>query len=78
MTLAPWLCIKNANKQAVNAVAVDSERVSIVGAFYGGQDHEAALESNRTTSTTAHQATSNTIPLRKLIRRPPLRLSGLM
>ena len=46
MTFALVYGITPTTKRSVIAVAVEAERVSIVGAFYGGQDHEAALESD--------------------------------
>ena len=46
MTFALVYGITPTTKRSVIAVAVEAGRVSIVGAFYGGQDHEAALESN--------------------------------
>ena len=41
----PGLRITNYKKRAVIAFAVDTERVSIIGVFYGGQDYETALQS---------------------------------
>jgi plasmid stabilization system protein ParE len=32
--------------RAIIAFAVDAERVSILGVFYGGQDYETALQSD--------------------------------
>ena len=46
MTFALANGITNYKKRSVIAAALAAERVSIVGAFYGGQDHEAALESD--------------------------------
>lgn len=38
------LRITNYKKRAVIAFAVNAERVSIIGIFYGGQDYESALQ----------------------------------
>jgi toxin ParE1/3/4 len=40
----PGLRITNYKKRAVIAFAVDSEQVSIIGVFYGGQDYESILQ----------------------------------
>ncbi|MDP2025339.1 type II toxin-antitoxin system RelE/ParE family toxin [Sulfuriferula sp.] len=40
----PGLRITNYKKRVVIAFDVDTERVSIIGVFYGGQDHEAILQ----------------------------------
>jgi toxin ParE1/3/4 len=39
----PGLRITNYKKRAVIAFDVDSERVSIIGVFYGGRDYERVL-----------------------------------
>jgi toxin ParE1/3/4 len=39
----PGLRITGYRKRVVVAFDVDAERVNIIGIFYGGQDHEAAL-----------------------------------
>lgn len=41
--LLPGLRVTHFRKRAIIAYTLDSERVSIVGVFYGGQDYEAAL-----------------------------------
>jgi hypothetical protein len=46
MTFALAYGITNYKKRSVIAAALAAERVSIVGAFYGGQDYEADLESD--------------------------------
>jgi len=46
MTFALAYGITNYKKRSVIAAALAAERVSIVGAFYGGQVHESALESD--------------------------------
>jgi toxin ParE1/3/4 len=38
------LRITNYKKHTVIAFDVDAERVSILGVFYGGQDHETILQ----------------------------------
>jgi toxin ParE1/3/4 len=40
----PGLRITNYRKRAVIAFTVDTEQVSIIGVFYGGQDYETILE----------------------------------
>lgn len=40
----PGLRITNYKKRAVIAFAIDSELVSIIGVYYGGQDYETALQ----------------------------------
>lgn len=40
----PGLRITNYKKRAVIAFDVDAEQVSIIGAFYGGQDYETILQ----------------------------------
>ncbi|MDP2109573.1 MAG: type II toxin-antitoxin system RelE/ParE family toxin [Thiobacillus sp.] len=40
------LRITNYKKRPVIAFAVDADRVSIIGVFYGGQDYEADLLSD--------------------------------
>ncbi|WP_297462628.1 type II toxin-antitoxin system RelE/ParE family toxin [Ferrovum sp.] len=40
----PGLRITNYRKRAVIAFCVDSEQVSIIGVFYGGQDYETILQ----------------------------------
>lgn len=42
----PGLRITNYKKRTVIAFDVDSERVSIIGVFYGGQDYETVLQSD--------------------------------
>ncbi len=42
----PGLRITNYKKRAVIAFAVDTDIVSILGIFYGGQDYETALQSD--------------------------------
>jgi plasmid stabilization system protein ParE len=42
----PGLRITNHKKRAVIAFDVDAEQVSIIGVFYGGQDHETILQDN--------------------------------
>lgn len=42
----PGLRITHYKKRAVIAYAVEAERVSIIGIFYGGQDYESALQAN--------------------------------
>ncbi len=46
MTFALANGITNYKKRSVIAAALAAERVSIVGAFYGGQDYESDLESD--------------------------------
>ncbi len=41
--MRPGLRITNYKKRVVIAFAVDAGRVSILGVFHGGQDHEAML-----------------------------------
>jgi plasmid stabilization system protein ParE len=43
--IRPGLRITNYRKRAVIAFAVDANQVSILGIFYGGQDFEAAMQS---------------------------------
>ncbi|MDD2759590.1 MAG: type II toxin-antitoxin system RelE/ParE family toxin [Methylomonas sp.] len=38
------LRVTNYKKRSVIAYAIDGDRVSIIGVFYGGQDYEAALQ----------------------------------
>lgn len=40
----PGLRITNYKKRAVIAFAVEAERVSIIGVYYGGQDYETSLQ----------------------------------
>lgn len=40
----PGLRITNHKKRAVIAFDVDTEQVSIIGVFYGGQDYETILQ----------------------------------
>ena len=40
----PGLRITNYRKRTVIAYAVDADRVSIIGVFYGGQDYESLLQ----------------------------------
>lgn len=42
----PGLRITNYRKRAVIAFALDADKVSILGVFYGGQDYETALGSD--------------------------------
>lgn len=39
----PGLRVTNYKKRSVIAFEVDTDRVSIIGVFYGGQDYEALL-----------------------------------
>ncbi|MCO4892837.1 type II toxin-antitoxin system RelE/ParE family toxin [Cupriavidus sp. WGtm5] len=39
----PWLRITHYKKRAVIAFAVDTDKVSIIGLFYGGRDYETML-----------------------------------
>ena len=41
--IRPGLRITNYKGRTVIAFAVDAQQVSIIGAFYGGQDYETAL-----------------------------------
>jgi plasmid stabilization system protein ParE len=43
--IRPGLRITNYKRRAVIAFEVDEDRVSIIGVFYGGQDHESFLRS---------------------------------
>ena len=43
--MRPGLRITNYRKRAVIAFDVDGAQVSIIGVFYGVQDHEPALQS---------------------------------
>ncbi len=42
----PGLRITNYKKRAVIAFAVNTDLVSIIGIYYGGQDYETALQSD--------------------------------
>jgi toxin ParE1/3/4 len=42
--IRPGLRITNYRKRVVIAFDVDSDHVTIIGAFYGGQDYETALQ----------------------------------
>ncbi len=42
--IRPGLRITNYKRRTVIAFAVDGERASIVGIFYGGQDYETVLQ----------------------------------
>ena len=42
----PGLRVTNYKKRAVIAFEVDTDRVSIIGVFYGGQDYESLLQSD--------------------------------
>jgi len=42
----PGLRVTNYKKRAVIAFDVDTDRVSIIGVFYGGQDYETLLQSD--------------------------------
>ena len=42
--IRPGLRITNYKKRTVIAFDVDGESVSIIGVFYGGQDHESVLQ----------------------------------
>ncbi len=44
--IRPGLRITNYKKRTVIAFDVSSERVSILGVFYGGQDYETILQSD--------------------------------
>jgi toxin ParE1/3/4 len=44
--IRPGLRITNYKGRSVIAFAVDTDHVSIIGVFYGGQDYEAALQSD--------------------------------
>jgi toxin ParE1/3/4 len=44
--IRPGLRITHDKGRAIIAFAVDAERVSILGVFYGGQDYETALQSD--------------------------------
>jgi toxin ParE1/3/4 len=44
----PGLRITNYKKRAVIAFDVDTETVSIIGVFYGGQDYETVLRDDDT------------------------------
>ena len=41
--IRPGLRITNDKGRTVIAFAIDAQQVSIIGAFYGGQDYETAL-----------------------------------
>lgn len=43
--IRPGLRVTNFRKRAAIIFTVESEQVSIIGVFYGGQDYEAALRS---------------------------------
>lgn len=43
--IRPGLLVTNYKKRTVIAYAVNDNRVSIIGIFYGGQDYQTALES---------------------------------
>jgi plasmid stabilization system protein ParE len=43
--IRPGLRVTNYRKRTVIAFDVDTERVSIIGVFYGGQDYETVLQS---------------------------------
>ncbi len=44
--IRPGMRITNYKGRTVIAFAVDAERVSIIGVFYGGQDYETVLHTN--------------------------------
>ncbi len=44
--IRPGLRITNYKKRAVIAFAVNDDRVSIIGVFYGGQDYETGLQAD--------------------------------
>lgn len=44
--IRPGLHITNYKGRVVIAFAVDAKQVSIIGAFYGGRDYEALLQSD--------------------------------
>ena len=46
--MRPGLRITNYKKRAVIAFEVDTEVVSIIGVFYGGQDYETVLRDDGT------------------------------
>lgn len=52
--IRPGLRIANYKKRAVIAFDVDTEQVSIIGVFYGGQDYEAALQDEPNDSLFGH------------------------
>ena len=52
--IRPGLRITNYKKRAVIAFDVDSEQVSILGVFYGGQDYEAELQDDPNDSYFGH------------------------
>ena len=43
--IRPGLLVTNYKKRTIIAYAVNDNRVSIIGIFYGGQDYQTALES---------------------------------
>jgi len=45
--IGPGLRIINYRGRTVIAIDVDAERVSIIGVFYGGQDYETVLQTDR-------------------------------
>ncbi len=50
----PGLRITNYKKRAVIAFAVDTEQVSIIGVFYGGQDYETLLQDEPDSGSAEH------------------------
>ncbi|WP_244808622.1 MULTISPECIES: type II toxin-antitoxin system RelE/ParE family toxin [Caballeronia] len=44
--LLPGLCVTHFRKRSIIAYTVETDVVSIIGVFYGGQDYEAALTSD--------------------------------
>lgn len=50
----PGLRITNYKKRAVIAFDVDTELVSIIGVFYGGQDYEAILQDESDDGSAGH------------------------
>lgn len=42
--IRPGLRVTNYRKRTVIAYTIDEDCVSIIGVFYGGQDHEAVLQ----------------------------------
>lgn len=44
--IRPGLRITNYKKRTVIAFAIETELVSIIGVFYGGQDYETVLQSD--------------------------------
>lgn len=51
----PGLRITNYRRRTVIAFAVDSEQVSIIGIFYGGQDYETILQEDSDINPGTHE-----------------------